>query len=90
MSTTVSSVLKVASFPRLAVVADANPPKRVGPGEHPTSRWTWSSGERFDAAEDPAGDTWRKPLQVSSRGAGEEDVVFTHGPVAVVGDGDGP
>jgi hypothetical protein len=79
----------ILDFVENAVVTDAYPPERLGSDEHPAPWWAWGPGERLDTAQDPARDTWRQSLQFPSRRASEEDAVSSHGPVAVVGDGDG-
>jgi hypothetical protein len=72
-----------------AVVPDSNPPEVVGSGEFSASWRTRVLAERFYAAQYPIRDAWGNALQFLAGRTGEEDLVPTHGPVAVGGDGDG-
>ena len=72
-----------------AVVADPKAQGR-GPPQQPAPRRSRCLSEPFDTGKNSPGDTWRQPLQFLSGRAREAKLEFTHEPVAVDGDGDGP
>jgi hypothetical protein len=73
-----------------AVVADPKAPQGRGPPQQPAPRRSRCLSEPFDTGKNSPGDTWRQPLQFLSGRAREAKLEFTHEPVAVDGDGDGP